>query len=72
MDANEAHLDTALELGIIDAKGDERSIREVDILFLTIPVDAAVNTLPGILDIIEDETIIIDAGSTKALICSTC
>ncbi|MGB5378092.1 prephenate dehydrogenase [Muriicola sp.] len=70
LDANEAHLDTALELGIIDAKGDERSIREVDILFLTIPVDAAVNTLPGILDIIEDETLIIDAGSTKALICS--
>ncbi|MGB5645934.1 prephenate dehydrogenase [Muriicola sp.] len=70
LDANEAHLETALELGIIDAKGDERSIKEVDILFLTIPVDAAVNTLPGMLDIIEDETLIIDAGSTKALICS--
>ncbi|NNJ88972.1 MAG: prephenate dehydrogenase [Eudoraea sp.] len=70
IDASEAHLETALELGLIDVKGDESSLKDAEIIFLAIPVDAAVKTLPGILDVIQDEALIIDAGSTKGLICS--
>jgi prephenate dehydrogenase len=71
LDASESHLETALELGIIDAKGDKSSLKDADIIFLAIPVDAAVIALPGILDVVQDEALIIDAGSTKGLICST-
>ncbi len=71
LDASEAHLETALELGIIDAIGDESSLKDAEIIFLTIPVDAAVIALPGILEVVQDEALIIDAGSTKGLICST-
>ena len=71
LDASEAHLETAKKLGIIDAIGDESSLKDAEIIFLTIPVDAAVIALPGLLDVVQDEALIIDAGSTKGLICST-
>ncbi len=71
IDTSEAHLETALKLGIIDAKGDESSLKDAEIIILSIPVDAAVNVLPGILDTVQDEALIIDAGSTKTLICAT-
>ena len=71
LDASEAHLKTALELGIIDAIGDENSLKDAEIIFLTIPVDAAVIALPGLLEVVQDEALIIDAGSTKGLICAT-
>lgn len=71
LDTSEAHLETALKLGIIDAIGNESSLKDAEIIFLAIPVDAAVIALPGILDVVQDEALIIDAGSTKGLICST-
>lgn len=70
MDNNPDHLDTAVELGIVDVQGNETMLREADIVFLAIPVDAAVEVLPGLLDQIGDESLVIDAGSTKSLICS--
>ncbi len=70
MDNNPDHLHSALELGIIDSEGGEDSIAEADIIFLTIPVDAAVAELPGLLDKVKDEALVIDAGSTKSLICA--
>jgi prephenate dehydrogenase len=71
LDASEAHLETAMKLGIIDAMGDKSSLKDAEIIFLTIPVDAAVIALPGILDEVQDDALVIDAGSTKTLICST-
>jgi prephenate dehydrogenase len=70
MDNNPDHLKTALELGIIDSAGKESSTAEAEIIFLAIPVDAAVRELPALLDAVGDETLVIDAGSTKSLICS--
>jgi len=70
IDTSEAHMDTALELGIIDAKGGKDSLKDAEIIFLAIPVDAAVNVLPGLLDAVQDEALIIDTGSTKKMICS--
>lgn len=70
MDKNPDHLETALQLGIIDTKGDDNMLQEADIVFLSIPVDAAVEALPSLLDKIGDEALVIDAGSTKSLICS--
>ena len=70
MDNNPEHLDLAVELGIIDSKGDDDKLKAADIVFLCIPVDAAAETLPLLLDNIGDDTLVIDAGSTKSLICA--
>ena len=71
IDKNPEHLKTAVELGIIEQKGNESLLAGADIVFLSIPVDAAVKVLPGLLDQVGEDTLVIDAGSTKALICST-
>ena len=40
-----------------------------DIVFLTIPVDIALAVLPKVLDLISDDALVIDVGSTKQRIC---
>ena len=70
-DADEKHLDDALALGLIDEKVSEGSLEEADTIFVAIPVDAMVSELPKILDKVNDDCVVIDAGSTKALVCQT-
>lgn len=69
IDKNEAHLDEALDLQIIDQKGDHESLAQADVVFVCIPVNALVMELPKVLDAIGEETLVMDAGSTKSLIC---
>nr|WP_299384948.1 prephenate dehydrogenase [Allomuricauda sp.] len=69
VDRNESHLDEALELGIIDQKGDYGSLESADAVFVSIPVNALTSELPKILDAAGDDTVVMDAGSTKGLIC---
>ena len=69
IDKNEAHLDEALELHIIDKKGSYETLAESDVVFVSIPVNALLQELPKILDAVGDETVVMDAGSTKDLIC---
>ena len=71
MDNNPDHLQKALEIGFIDAAGTTTDLEEADIILVSIPVDAAVEAIPALLEKIKDEALVIDAGSTKALICST-
>ncbi|MEM9075685.1 MAG: prephenate dehydrogenase [Bacteroidota bacterium] len=69
VDSNPEHLSQALDLGIIHEKSDYRILSEVDVVLVTIPVNALVKELPKILEASGDETVVIDAGSTKSLIC---
>ncbi len=69
VDSSEEHLQEALNLGLIHEKGDYKVLSEVDMVLVTIPVNALVEELPKILDASGDETVVIDAGSTKSLIC---
>ncbi|MDC6365816.1 MULTISPECIES: prephenate dehydrogenase [Flavobacteriaceae] len=71
VDKNEAHLDEALELHIIDEKGSYESLAKADVVFVSIPVNALLMELPKILDAVADETVVMDAGSTKSLICKS-
>ncbi len=71
VDKNDLHLDEALELGLIDWKGDYSSLSKADLVFVSIPVNALVQELPKILDAAGDETVVVDAGSTKSLICQS-
>lgn len=71
VDKSESHLDEALGLGIIHGKGDYGSLAKADLVFVSIPVNALVTELPKILDAAGDETVVVDAGSTKSLICQS-
>ena len=69
IDQNEAHLSEALELGIIDQIGDFDSLKIADLVVLAIPVNAALEVLPQVLNLISDQAVVMDMGSTKEAIC---
>lgn len=69
VDINEAHVDEALALGLIDEKASYADLPIADIVIVSIPVDVLVRELPLILDAVHDNAIVVDAGSTKALLC---
>lgn len=65
----DATLNKALELGLIDAKATLDDVDKADMVVISIPVDATVKILPIVLDKIGDNTLVVDAGSTKEAIC---
>ncbi|MCR9227014.1 MAG: prephenate dehydrogenase [Flavobacteriaceae bacterium] len=69
VDKSDAHLNEALQLQIIDRKGDYGVLASADMVYVSIPVNVLVTELPKILDAAGDETVVMDAGSTKRLIC---
>ena len=62
-------LNKALELNLIDKKATLDDLENADLVIVSIPVDATVKLLPTILDKISDNTLVVDAGSTKEEIC---
>jgi len=71
IDTNALHISEALELGIIDVKSNYQELHLADVVVIGIPVDALVKELPRILDLVNDDAIVMDAGSTKSLVCKT-
>ncbi|WP_396182647.1 prephenate dehydrogenase [Flavobacterium sp.] len=71
IDSNENHLNEALSLGLVHQKGEFDDGFDGDFVILAVPVDVALVLLPKILDIISENTIVIDVGSTKKPICDT-
>lgn len=69
IDHNDAHLEEAIGLKLIDAKATYKDLTNADLVILSIPVDAAIRELPKILDAIDDTTLVLDVGSTKLPIC---
>ena len=70
MDSNEANAKKATQLGIInEALNLSDLCQRSDLIILAIPVDAAAKLLPDILNKINDQQIVTDAGSTKSEIC---
>ncbi len=69
IDHNEAHLTTALELGLIDKKAILNDVKNADLVILAIPVNATLKLLPTLLDLIPKHGIVVDMGSTKEAIC---
>lgn len=69
----EANLDRSVELGLISKKFTnlEEGIKWADWVILSIPVDVIDQMLPGILDMIREEQVIVDFGSTKGKICES-
>ncbi len=55
IDINEKHLDQALDLKVIDKKGELKDISKADLVVLSIPVDASVAIVEEVLDNISDD-----------------
>ena len=69
IDSNAGHLEQALSQKIIDKMATLQDLADADFVVLSTPVDVAVKLLPEILDIINDESLVMDVGSTKRDIC---
>jgi len=70
IDINPEHCKKALELGIIDAvESEQHAFSTSDVIITAIPVSALVNLLPSILERVNKNALVIDAGSTKTQIC---
>ncbi len=68
-DVNPKHLKQAKALGIIDHVLVPESYPVLDLLILAIPVDKALDIIESLLDQVGPNTLLIDTGSTKRLIC---
>jgi len=71
VDNNEQHLKTALQLGWIDeAMPLDDAIGQSGLMIIAIPVDATAVIIPAILSKM-DKQVLMDVGSTKAIICQS-
>ena len=69
-DINEEHQKQALSLNLIDQELTSSNYAEMDIIILAVPVDAALERAGILLDQMNDNALLMDAGSTKASICA--
>jgi len=69
IDNNASHLEEALALKLIDYEATYDDLNLADLIIVSIPVDAMLSELPKILDEVKDDSVVIDAGSTKAALC---
>lgn len=64
--------DKALELGLIDeAMSLEDAVRNSDLIYVAIPVDTTIPVMKQIMDLVTDKQIVVDAGSTKSVLCAS-
>ena len=69
VDNNPAHLQKALELGIIYQKATLDIVKDVDIVIIAVPVNIIPKLAVQVLDWIGDDTLVFDVGSTKNEVC---
>ncbi|MEQ6123198.1 prephenate dehydrogenase [Pseudotenacibaculum sp. MALMAid0570] len=71
VDKNPTHIKEAIAYGVIHEEATLEDLSKADIVFVTIPVDTTLGLLSNILDKVNDNTLVIDAGSTKQDICNS-
>lgn len=71
IDKSKAHVQEALELKLIDFKGQNKDIKDADLIVIATPVDHINSLLINCLDQINEDCLIIDMGSIKSKICAT-
>lgn len=64
---DEAHLQRAVELGVIDSYtlDQKEAVQGADLVLFAVPIRAIGGILANIVDVLDDNTIITDAGSAK-------
>ncbi len=69
IDSNESHLQQAIDLGVVDVAATFDDLIDADFVIVSVPVDVALTVLPKVLDVIGENTIVFEVGSTKTPIC---
>jgi len=67
VEASPAYARRALELGLVDeiVPGLAAAVAPASLVIVAVPMDAMLAVLPQVLDVISDQQIVIDVGSTK-------
>ena len=67
LEANPAYARRALELGLVDelAASLPAAVAPADLIIVAVPMDALVALLPQVLDLVNENQLVIDVGSTK-------
>jgi prephenate dehydrogenase len=72
IDKNTDNCEVALKLGLVNEICElENGVKKSDVVIIAIPVDQIISLLPGILDEITPNTVVIDMGSTKEELCES-
>ena len=69
IDHSEIHLQKALDLKLIDETSELSKINNPDIIVISVPVKSILNILPIVLKSVNNNSLVIDFGSTKKNIC---
>ena len=69
IDNNPEHLQKALDLGIIYKKATLDIVKNVDIVVIAVPVNVIPKIAVQVLDLINENTLVFDVGSTKQGVC---
>ena len=66
VDNNALHIVKALKLGLVDSAASlEKAVAQSDIIIVATPVNTLTSILPQILDLVTDNQVVIEVGSTK-------
>ncbi|MGE5395069.1 MAG: prephenate dehydrogenase [Candidatus Saccharibacteria bacterium] len=69
VDVSEENAREALKRGIVDETATlEKAVSQADMVIIAIPVDKMLSSLTRVLDLISNQTTVVDVGSTKKLI----
>lgn len=69
IDREPAHLEEATRLGLIEGPAGDEALKAADLVVVSIPVNHILTVLPDLLEKVGEDTLVVDAGSTKAPIC---
>ena len=69
IDSLNKNLDEALKLGLIDHKIDYKDLNKMDLILISVPVNNILGLIDKVLDVVGDNTLVFDVGSTKEPIC---
>lgn len=68
-DASEENLQKAKELKLIDQFSTTKELQDADVVFIAVPVNVATKVVSETLDKVGDQSLVLDAGSTKSGLC---
>lgn len=68
-DVSEENLQKAKELKLIDQFSTTKELQDADVVFIAVPVNVATKVVSETLDKVGDQSLVLDAGSTKSGLC---
>jgi len=70
IDTNPEHIQKAIDLGIIFEKASLDIVQKVDVVIIAVPVNVIPDITLNVLDLIREDTLVFDVGSTKSAVCN--